>query len=816
MIPILYRSDEINFTSNGIGRLTECISCTVTEERNGVYECEFQYPITGRFYEEMVENGGIIAVTHDDHRDVQPFDIYKFSAPIDGVVTFYASHISYRLNNIILRPFTAPSCAAALAAFKTQAANTNPFTFGTDKNVSSTFTLDHPANVRSLLAGQQGSILDVYGTGEYEFDKWSVYLHTNRGTNTGVTIRYGKNLSDITREKDESGTFSAIAPYWTDGTTTVTLPESYVVGGTVPVICYPWTNEDGVEITDGSGEVIYFQSLDVVPFPLDMSSSFESQPTEAELRQAAVRYLNNNEPWQPSDNIRVDFVALWQTPEYEGVASLQRVGLCDTVSVYYPALGVIAEQQEVIKVVYNVLLDVYDSMELGTAKTTLSQAMVGNLPETVQMLTQGLNDRPTESELQTALDHATQLLAGGLGGYVVINTNANGEPQEILIMDTDDINTAVSVIRMNRNGIGFSQHGYNGPYTSAWTIDGVFNADFIGAGTLLATYIRGGTLTLGGLSNTYGVFQILDASGNPTVSGDRTGLTAKSLTASDYIFVDGNATSYFKIPFRGTLGEDDYLELSSSGMVIQLDDTAIRSMQVALASGASTQPVGSTVGEFLIEYISGTTSYKTDLQPAGIDVINATVSGGATVTNQRVQLAPGYFRVWNRSTGKYFTVDLLAATPSVTTDVKVAVGGDLTVTGTKNRAVQTDQYGERLLYCYETPTPLFGDVGEGVIGEAGDVYVFLDPVFAQTVTGRYQVFLQMYGPGEAYVSERRPGCFIVTGTPGLAFGWEIKAKQRDYDQRRLEKTEEPVDISTADFGELAADYLFKLREERSA
>ena len=191
MIPILYESTETAFNSNGLGRLAECVSCTVTEERNGIYECQFVYPISGANYSKIQE-GRIIACRHDETTDIQPFDIYARSAPINGLVTFYAHHISYRLGNVILKPFTATSCAGAIAKFTTENINENPFAFWTDKETVGDFTSATPVSVKALLGGTQGSLLDVFGSGEYEFDRFTVKLHLNRGEDTGIQIRYGK------------------------------------------------------------------------------------------------------------------------------------------------------------------------------------------------------------------------------------------------------------------------------------------------------------------------------------------------------------------------------------------------------------------------------------------------------------------------------------------------------------------------------------------------------------------------------------------------------------------------------------------------
>lgn len=112
----------------------------------------------------------------------------------------------------------------------------------------------------------------------------------------------------------------------------------------------------------------------------------------------------------------------------------------------------------------------------------------------------------------------------------------------------------------------------------------------------------------------------------------------------------------------------------------------------------------------------------------------------------------------------------------------------LHVSGTKNRVVGTEDYGDRLLYCYETPSPMFGDVGSAVIDDDGVCVVGIDDVFSETarVDLAYQVFLQKCGPGDLWVSRKAPTYFIVEGTPSLAFDWEIKARQKDFEAERLE------------------------------
>lgn len=490
MIPILYDSTEVSFTSNGLGRLADCISCTVTEERNGIYECQFQYPITGEMYP-LIQEGCILGVIHDDVKDIQPFDIYSRSAPLNGVVTFYAHHISYRLGNIILKPMTASSCAAALNEIPDNTYTECPFTFWTDKSVSTTWKNEVPNPVKAILGGQQGSILDVYGKGEYEFDKWLVRLYVNRGMDNGVSIRYGVNMTNLQHDIDTSGAYTGVVPFWksTEDDTVITLDDGFVKVSVPQLV--PWTDDNGDEIVDDQGRVIYANVEDAGTLlkltTMDLSDAFEEQPTQEQLRAEAMRRLTNSEAWLPSENIKVSFVDLTHTEEYKAVAALQRVRLCDRVSVYCGPLGVSAVSMQVIKVTFNVLTERYDEIELGKARTSFAQTITATVEEVTK-------DLPSVSMMQRAIDNATEQITGANGGHVRFVYDANGDLQEILIMDTNDISTAVNVWRWNSGGLGFSSHGYDGPYDLAMTADGQIVADMITTGTLNANLLKAGVI----------------------------------------------------------------------------------------------------------------------------------------------------------------------------------------------------------------------------------------------------------------------------------------------------------------------------------
>lgn len=460
MIPILYEGTEQSFTSNGLGRLADAITCKVVEERNATYELEMTYPVTGIHFDDIQE-GRIILAQPFDGGLTQPFTIYQITKPLNQVVTVKAQHISYQLSGIVVMPYEANSCLSALAGIDSYSSTTNPFNFTTDKRVTAHYEVTAPTSARALLCGQSGSILDVYGKGDYEFNRYDVNLWTNRGADNGVTLRYGKNITDLKNVVDITNVYTGIVPYWIDGEgNTVVLPEKVVLSG-----------------HEGDYPFKIIKSV-------DFSSNWETQPTVEQLRTAAQNYVANNEGWKLKNNITISFVALWNTEEYKNIAPLERVKMCDIVHVVVPKLGIDFDTK-VIKTDYNVLQERYNSITLGDSYYSLSAVFSEEITR---------SEEQQSTHMQQAIARATKLIQGGLGGHVVFNVNADGEPQEILIMDTDDIQTAVSVIRMNKNGIGFSTNGYNGPFHTAWTIDGHFVADYIDTGTLDADLIKAGRI----------------------------------------------------------------------------------------------------------------------------------------------------------------------------------------------------------------------------------------------------------------------------------------------------------------------------------
>jgi len=356
MIPIIYEANETAFISNGLGRLRDIISAKVVEERNGIYECDFEYPVDGAHFEQ-IQCGCVIATTHDESGNVDLFDIVSHSKPINGIVTFHAVHVSYRLGGVVCRAQNINSLDAALQAMVETAVPSDTmvrFTLGADFQSSGYMAaFDYiPRSARQLMGGIEGSILDTYG-GEWEFSGFNVTLKRARGSLRDFTIRYGLNLLDYKDDTDYSGTFVSCVPFWVgvDGTG----GETVVSGNKVDSGASSYTGRD-------------------ICVPLDLTEKFQDAPTAAQLESMAATYMTANQTNMPAQNITVDFVRLQEMGEFEEFENLLQCNLCDSIKVVFPLYGM-SGTFKIVKTTYDVLKERYESMELGALSTTLAEAL---------------------------------------------------------------------------------------------------------------------------------------------------------------------------------------------------------------------------------------------------------------------------------------------------------------------------------------------------------------------------------------------------------------------------------------------------------
>lgn len=475
MIPILYAASETDFTTNGIGLLTDAVSCIVTEERNGAYEATLVYPAKGHLAEYIAEDA-IIKAKANDTDEPQLFRIYKSGKQIGSNTTWNAEHISYELTGNPVERFSVSGVNAEQALNRLLAAAVfkHKYTGASDITTVNSTSIADVVSVRKALGGVKGSILDTWG-GEYHFNNYRIELLKARGADNGVTIEYGKNLTDAKQERNIANIVTAIFPY-----------AKYTPEGEENEVYISLKEKTLVHA--GAADYAY-KRCEIV----DFSSEWESGTiiTEDMLRTKAEAYLEKIST-EPDINITLSYAQLKKTKDYKNIQAMESVALCDTVTVRIDKLQIEATAK-IVKVKYDSLKEHYDTMEIGSVRTNLTK----QLTATQQEVTESIKKNQTRAEQikkqieQTIVD-TTAAITGNSGGYVVLYPEKN--PQEIYILDQPELSKAKNVWRWNLAGLGHSSTGVNGKFTTAITADGQIVADFITAGELTGAILKAGTV----------------------------------------------------------------------------------------------------------------------------------------------------------------------------------------------------------------------------------------------------------------------------------------------------------------------------------
>lgn len=453
MIPILFPANATEFSTHGLGALSDSVSCKVKEKYNDAYELTMTYPADGLHFKEIVPRCIIYAIP-SPYRLPQPFRVYEIGKPLRGLVTLKAEHISYDLSGVTVKPFSGASASDVLNQIVANSLNSNPFSFYSDIVLAKSCLFDRPYTARQILGGIEGSVLDTYG-GEYEFDNFRVYLHAQRGTNSGVTIRYGKNLTGLTEETNSSGSVTGVCPYWAD-------MDGNVVFGSVIAL---------------DGEYDFSRVI-----PLDFSDKFETAPDISALESAAKSYIEANYSAAPLKSCKVSFALLEQTDEYKDFTLLEKCDLCDTVTVLHPDLGV-SSTAKITEIETDVLHEKYISVTVGNPRA--------NIAQTISAQKKAVSDMPSKSNIQQAVEGLGKTLLGTTGGAVrLLDTNNDGLPDTLYIADAPDPQKATRVWRFNYEGWGASKNGYNGPFEMGATLTDGLLAQFVTAANLVAGTIR--------------------------------------------------------------------------------------------------------------------------------------------------------------------------------------------------------------------------------------------------------------------------------------------------------------------------------------
>ena len=610
MIPILYAEDELNFTTNGLGKLSDCIDPNVHEERNGEFELELEYPVDGQHYADL-DDHMIILAKPNPYMQAQPFRIYSISRPMNGIVTVNARHISSDLSGVVVKPFSAATVAASFTAMKANATPAIPqFTFATDKTTTSTMWVKKPSSFKSLLGGVRGSILDSFGGGEYIFDRFRIELKNARGTDRGFTIRYGKNLVSLKQNQNCENVYTAVYPFYYSGDTLVDLGTTVDIAGTFD-----------------------FERV----LSLDLTDKFDDVPTKEQIRAAAVKYIEDNDIGRPKVNLKVDFVKLSQYSGYEEYEPLEDIRLCDTVSIYFEKLGV-STSAKCIAMDFNPLTERITSIELGDAKNTLADTIA-------DQETRWRDQSNVTTQIGEQISRATQLITGNKGGHLLIwnsDTRLPEYPNELLIMDKETVASSTKIWRFNKSGWGYSSNGYNGPFNLAATMEGEINADFIKAGKITGIEINNGN----------GTFKV-DSSGNLTAnSATLTGSFAAGRTSIDksgnFTVKNANNAEVFKIASTGAVKLGSMKINTNGAMSVGSSDSYSTSDNFYITNAGAVKAGKLKINSSGALSVGSATSYSTNdpfyVTDAGVLHANGAVLKGSftaenTQTGYKVQMA---------------------------------------------------------------------------------------------------------------------------------------------------------------------------------
>lgn len=375
MIPVLYKSNETAFSDLGLGGLGAATACRVVRQLNGAYELELTYPIIGRRFRELKARNIILASVGPDEAP-QPFRIYRTKLSLMLKKTVYARHIAYDLMGCPLQPFAERSFTAALDTI-TNAVGAAGFGFeiGADFSSSATCGIAAPRSAWAMLGGQRGSLLDVYG-GEWDFDRWRLTLRQRMGTDSGIMVRWGKNLQDLQQEENTANTWTAVVPFWqsADGATVVTLPE-----WRIPTGGFDYARE----------------------FVWDASAEFDEAPSASALRNRTAQYIQSNKLGAADIGLDVKWVPLDQTEEYKNRRFPSAVHLGDTVTVEYPSAAdpktgkptdFVRAAARVVETVWLPLEERYEYVRIGAKRANFA-AVVAQVQKNVAWVMSKVGER---------------------------------------------------------------------------------------------------------------------------------------------------------------------------------------------------------------------------------------------------------------------------------------------------------------------------------------------------------------------------------------------------------------------------------------
>lgn len=460
---ILFESDVTDFSTRGLGVLKDIENAIISEKINGIYDMSFFYPLDGRLYEEIKEERIVYAKGPKNYQAFRIISTEKNDL-LDGI-NVRAMHISYDLAGNFVEDTFIQNKGGDGAIKQLLSKAVLPHKFIGTSNISKTFNsrLVRENVLTALLGTDDNSFINRAG-GQFERDNFRINWLNRIGQDRGVKIKYKKNLTGLNFKIDYSSVVTRVMP---QGFDTLFLPEKYVDSELI-------RNYSTINIRK-----IKFDSIKSKKINKDDKDAIEHDKALELLRMKSREYLKAND--KPKITCDVSFVDLSQTVEYAQYKNLETVYIGDTITIEHKPLKIDFKKQ-MTAYTYDSVEERYIFITLGEEDGVISGAI--NIANNALSKVNELQETLEGSLLDKYKQVATDLINNGFGGYTKYYKD------RMLVMDTDDEATATKVWQFNKNGIGYSSTGIQGPYKYAWTIDGVFNTDFIGANSITVNQLR--------------------------------------------------------------------------------------------------------------------------------------------------------------------------------------------------------------------------------------------------------------------------------------------------------------------------------------
>ena len=471
---------DTEYSSNG-DKILQPTKCKVHKRDNGEYYAEIE---CSPDYSDFIQNGRIVVCPTPTGDQA-----FRFLNPElnKNKIKVKAKHVYYDSENYLIQDsyVVDKNCNQALEHLNAATDNTSPFTTLSDVTSINSFRC-----VRKSLNEAVSTVLERWG-GHLVRDNFNIQIRSSIGSDNGVTIRYGKNLKEIQKTEDWNNVVTKLLPVGKDG---LLLDEIYLYSETQYALPYTKT-------------VTFNQDIEQEEEETDEAYNYRLQE---DLRAQATAYLAVN--CVPKINYTVK----------AHLDDITDVG--DTISVIDEGLG-INITTHVIAFEYDAILEKFTQVEFGNSKEKLSNLMSSVSSNTDKQITE--RDQELSVKLSEELSEAADKIWGALGNSYCIY-----QGDQILIVDKLPKEEATNVMRINSAGIGFSTSGINGPFTSAWTIDGTLNMQAINVINLVADLIKGGTLKLGSNLNEYGQIQIYNEANTLIGKFDKDGVILYGTTGT--------------------------------------------------------------------------------------------------------------------------------------------------------------------------------------------------------------------------------------------------------------------------------------------